>query len=292
MDTLSTLLHQYPLRAGVFYAGALCGVHGFPDDAQRGHLHLLRAGAVQIRGITPQTLALDQPGLLFLPRPGPHRLIVPAEASADMVCGTVQFGLGGWNPLTATLPDVVILPLGAFSGLASLVQAMFDEAFEQRFGRQAVLDRYCELIVIQMLRHCAENGLTQGGTLAGLAHPRLAKVLQAIHEEPARSWPLQDMAALAGMSRARFAPLFREVTGSTPADYLAAWRIATAQRLLRGGRALKQVVHEVGYASVSAFHRAFLRKTGLAPSVWLKGPHPEPLQTHTEMIEHHIETHG
>ncbi|MBK9217133.1 MAG: hypothetical protein IPO35_08485 [Uliginosibacterium sp.] len=84
MDKLSTLLHQYPLRAGVFYAGALCGVHGFPDDAQRGRLHLLRAEAVQIRRIAPHILELDQPGPLFLPPPGPHRLIVPVDAGRDI----------------------------------------------------------------------------------------------------------------------------------------------------------------------------------------------------------------
>lgn len=292
MDSLTTLLNQYALRAGVFYAGGLCGVHGFPDDAQRGHLHLMRAGAVQIMGIDAHTIELTEPSLLFLPRPGPHRLIVPPDVRADMVCGTVQFGMGGWNPLTSTLPNALILPLQAIPGLAGLVQAMFDEAFEQRFGRQAVLDRYCEIVIVRLLRYCMEHGLAQGGTLAGLAHPRLTKVLQALHAQPERDWSLEDMARLAGMSRARFAPLFREVTGNTPADYLASWRISTAQRLLRSGRALKHVVSDVGYASASAFHRAFQRKTGLAPSVWLKGPHAQPLSTHTEMMGHDNETPG
>ncbi len=68
---------------------------------------------------------------------------------------------------------------------------------------------------------CVTVQLTQGGTLAGLADPRLAKALIAIQDDPALQWSLTSMAELAGMSRARFAVKFREVTGETPADYLA-----------------------------------------------------------------------
>ena len=72
------------------------------------------------------------------------------------------------------------------------------------------------------------------------------------------------------MSRARFAARFREVTGQTPADYLAAWRITVAQDLLKSGRAPKQVAVECGYGSSSAFTRAFMRRVCVPPSQWLK----------------------
>ncbi|UDM18255.1 AraC family transcriptional regulator [Vogesella sp. XCS3] len=270
MDGLTILLNQYAVSAGVFYAGGLCGAHAFPEDAQRGHLHLLRGGCVLVDGFTASHIVLSEPTLLFLPRPGPHRLIVPPEIRAEMVCGTVEFGKSGWNPLTACLPDLLTLPLNAMPGLSALVDAMFDEAFQQRLGRQAVLDRYCEIVMVRLLDYCVERGLAAGGALAGLAHPRLAPVLQALHANPEQAWPLSSMAVLAGMSRSRFALLFREVTGDTPADYLATWRIATAQRLLQRGRSLKHVFGEVGFASASAFHRAFVRKTGLSPGNWLK----------------------
>jgi AraC-like DNA-binding protein len=78
------------------------------------------------------------------------------------------------------------------------------------------------------------------------------------------------MAAAAGMSRARFAVHFRAVTGDTPADYLASWRITLAQGMLRAGRPLKHVAVEVGYGSASALTRAFIRKIGQAPTHWLR----------------------
>jgi AraC-like DNA-binding protein len=125
--------------------------------------------------------------------------------------------------------------------------------------------------MIRLLRHCIDQGLTQGGTLAGLADARLAKAITAIHDDPARERDLPSMAALAGMSRARFAVRFREVTGVTPADYLASWRVMTAQGLLKKGRQLKHVADDVGYGSASALTRAFVRKLGCSPTEWLKG---------------------
>ncbi|MBE7942178.1 helix-turn-helix transcriptional regulator [Ramlibacter aquaticus] len=152
---------------------------------------------------------------------------------------------------------------------------MFAEAFDALSGRQAVLDRLCEVLMVRMLRHAQERGQVSGGALAGLADPKLSKALESIHEDPARGWDLTALAERAGMSRARFAEHFRLVTGSTPADYLASWRLMLAQRLLAKGVPAKAAALQVGYGSSSSLHRAFLRKFGTSPSDWLKHRSPE-----------------
>lgn len=270
MDSLNRLLDHFTLRAGVFYTGNICGIHDFQQDQQRGHLHLIRRGAVQVMGIRKQDFAISEPTLLFLPRPDTHRLLADEQAGADVVCGTVQFGGGGRNPITDSLPDVVLVELTHLSGMNALLDLMFEEAFAGHNGRQAVMDRLCEVLIIRLLRHTIAQGQTQGGTLAGLADPRLSRVISAIHDNPAHDWDLESMAELAGMSRARFAARFREITGETPADYLASWRVMMAQRLLRKGLQIKHVADDVGYGSPSALARAFARKLGCSPSEWLK----------------------
>jgi len=270
MDRLTKLLSHFSLHAGVFYTGNICGVHDFAQDSLRGHIHLIRRGPVQVIGVAQERFDITEPTLLFLPRPDTHRLIADDRAGADVVCATVQFGGGGQNPITDALPNVVRVALSHLAGIEALLALMFDEAFADHNGRQAVLDRLCEVLMIRLLRHCIDQGLTQGGTLAGLADARLAKVIGAIHENPGAALDLTGMAALAGMSRARFAVRFREVTGETPADYLAAWRIMTAQGLLRQGRQLKHVADDVGYGSASALTRAFVRKLGYSPTDWLR----------------------
>lgn len=271
MDKLGTLLTHFSLHAGVFYTGNICGIHDFHKDALRGHLHLIKRGPVQVIGAGRQTIDINEPTLLFLPRPDTHRLVADEIAGADVVCGTVQFGGGGRNPITDSLPDVVIVELESLAGMEALLGLMFGEAFSEGSGRQAVLDRLCEVLVIRLLRHCIEKGLTHGGTLAGLADHRLAKALTSIHDDPAHERDLSSMAALAGMSRARFAVRFRQIVGETPADYLASWRVMTAQGLIERGRQLKHVAHDVGYGSASALTRAFVRKLGCSPAEWLKG---------------------
>ena len=270
MDKLTPLLNHFSLHAGVFYAGNICGVHDFERDSLQGHLHLVKKGPVQIIGVRPKRFVITEPTILFLPQPQAHRLLADEGAGADVVCGTIQFGGGGRNPISDSLPEVVLLPLSAIPGMDALLDLMFKEAFSDSSGRQAALDRLCEVVMIYLLRHCIEHGLTQGGTLAGLADKRLAKALGAIHENPAHEWDLSGMAATAGMSRARFAVHFREVTGATPADYLSAWRIMIAQRMLKQGLQLKHVAYDVGYGSASALSRAFLRKTGVSPTEWLR----------------------
>lgn len=279
MDRLSQLLSRFSLTAGVFYSGNICGVHDFDRDARRGHVHLVKRGPVQMLGGPEGGLHITEPSLLFLPRPEVHQLIADDRHGADVVCASIQFGGGGRNPITDSLPDLVIVPLVDLPGAEPLLALLYEEAFSAQNGRQAALDRLCELLLIRLLRFCMDQGITQGGALAGLADPKLAKALIGLHAEPARAWTLTAMASLAGMSRARFALHFRAVTGDTPADYLAGWRVTQAQRLLRAGRPLKLVAAEVGYGSPSALTRAFVRKTGYPPTHWLRGLEAGALET-------------
>jgi AraC-like DNA-binding protein len=271
MDRLAHLLEHFSLHAGVFYAGNICGIQDFPATAARGHIHLIRRGPVQIVGVLNELIVISEPSLLFLPRPHRHRMITDDLAGADVVCGTVQFGAGNSNPINNSLPSIVLIKFAELDQLEALFGLIFEEAFAARSARQAVLDRLCEVLMIQVLRYCVEQGLTQGGTLAGLADTRLSKAITAIHSDPAKGWKLSSMAALAGMSRARFAVKFKQTTGETPADYLASWRVTTAQGMLRKGRPLKHVAVDVGYGSTSALTRAFVRKLGCSPTEWIKG---------------------
>ncbi|MDG0854433.1 AraC family transcriptional regulator [Roseateles puraquae] len=271
MDRLSLLLNRYSLSAGVFYAGQICGVHEFSSDAARGHVHLIRRGPVRLIGEQGERLDIEDPTLVFMPRPDLHRLLTDERAGADVLCATIQFGGGGRNPISDSLPHMVLVPLAELPGAEAMMALIDEEAFSKLCGQRAALDRLCELLLIRLLRYCLDRGLTRGGTLAGLADPRLAKALTRIHDNPTHAWDLNEMAHLAGMSRARFAAHFKIVVGDTPAEYLAGWRIALAQTLLKQGRAMKHVATEVGYGSQSALTRAFVRKVGQAPGAWLRG---------------------
>ncbi|WP_299512800.1 AraC family transcriptional regulator [uncultured Limnohabitans sp.] len=269
MDALSSVLSRIALRAGVFYSGNLCDLHDFEHDVFKGHLHLIERGPIVLQTQGQADVHLNEPTVLFLPRPQWHRLVADDGVGADVVCGTIALGGGVHNPVSDSLPDVVLVPLSAMPGMKALLGLMRQEAFEDQPGRQAVLDRLCEVLILQLLRHCMAQGITSGGLLAGLADAKLGKALRAMHEDPAKDWDLPSLAAATGMSRARFAHHFKAVLGHTPAHHLSQWRIQTAQQLMQQGQSIQQAAHAVGYGSASAFTRAFVRALGQTPGAWL-----------------------
>lgn len=277
MDRLSPLLDRFALTARVFYSGTLCGVTTFSASDEVGHLHVVRRGPLRVLGADRSLIDVDEPSLLFYPRPASHRLRADRQTGADIVCASVEFGGGLGNPLARALPSVLRIRLAELPALGSTLALLLDEAFEQRAGRQAIVDRLCEVVLVHLLRHTIEHRLMPTGLFAGLADVRLAKAIQAMHDEPARKWSLEELAKRAGMSRARFAVNFRETVGQTPLDYLTDWRIGLAQGLLRKGRPVTIVADEVGYGSAAALARAFRTRLGVAPVTWARRAQGKPV---------------
>ena len=231
-DRLSALLQCFNLRARVFHAGALCGVSSFDGGHGIGHLHLLRHGTLGVTDAQGRRTVLDEPSVVFFPRPVAHRLDADPGPGAELVCASIEFGVGDENPLLRALPAQLQVPLARLPALDLMQQLLFREAFGQRCGHGAVVDRLAEVLLVQVLRYAIEQRLVDGGLMAGLADPRLHKALSAVHAEPARAWTLDAMAVVAGMSRARFAAHFVRLVGVPPGEYLTGWRLGLARALL------------------------------------------------------------
>lgn len=273
-DRLDALLRHFRLSARLFHAGALCGLHDFPGDGASGQLHLVRAGAVQVRHAGQPPLTVGEPSLLFYPRPCAHRFETDPERGADMACADIAFGDGPDNLLARALPPFVAMPLAELPAAGTLLDTLFEEAFAARCGRALVVDRLFEVVVVMLLRRLLDAGVIGQGAFAGLAHPGLARALVALHAAPQRDWDLPALAGAAGMSRSRFAELFARIVGQTPAAYLAAYRIELACAALQRGRPLALVADEVGYGSAAALSRAFTARMAMSPRAWLRQAQP------------------
>jgi len=269
-DRLAALLTHFSVSAEVFHVGTLCGLHRL-DDGDRGQLHLVRQGQVAVHNGDGSRLRIDRPSLLLYPRALPHRFETDTRLGADFACAHLRFSGGAANPLVRALPACICLPLDALRHGAALVQILFEEAFAQHCGRQAVLNRLFEVVLVHVIRELMEQGLADGGMLAGMADARLRLALVGIHDAPAQPWSLDALAARAGMSRSAFARHFRQTVGCTPGQYLQDWRIALVQRGLREGRPLKQLADEVGYGSEAAVSRVFKAQVGQTPRAWRQG---------------------
>ena len=270
MDRLSTLLSQFGVRANLFYSGKLCGMSTYDGADLRGHIHLLQAGTVGLKGPGKSSVLLTRPSLIFLPRPSRHQLIANEHEGAQLLCATMLFDGGISNPICASLPELLVLPLEELPLLADTLRWLFSEASGGHCGREAVLDRLFELLIILLFRHLLDHQQLSTGMMAGLADLRLARSLIQMHNQPQRLWSVAELANESNMSRAAYAAHFRSVLGQTPLDYLLSWRISLAQKRLREGRPITLIADEVGYESPSALARAFRRKTGCSPRDWMK----------------------
>jgi len=80
---------------------------------------------------------------------------------------------------------------------------------------------------------------------------------------------LRSLARVAHLSPFHFQRVFERTTGETPAALLRRLRVERAARaLLDGDAPIGRVVAAAGYGSLEAFHRAFRRVFGTAPSAW------------------------
>jgi AraC-like DNA-binding protein len=268
-DRLVSLLKRFELRAQLFQNGPVCRSALFDSIDGYGYIHLLRAGCMRVETVGEKSVELNQPGLVFYMAPTKHRLI-PVSESIELVCASFEFGAGLHNPLVKALPGMVMMTLEELPGISSLLGTLFREAAEEHCGRQAILDRLAEVLIILLLRELMDQEKIEFGLLAGLSDPRLANAINAIHADPSNPWTLQELASLANMSRARFAKRFHEIVGTTPMNYLAEWRLSAARSMLVQGKSVQQTADSVGYSSASSLSRAFTAQTGLSPRAWLQ----------------------
>jgi AraC-like DNA-binding protein len=270
VDRLSTLLAQFGTHATTIFGGVLSADMAFDATDRTAKLHLLRSGDAVFQLDQQKPVVITEPSLLFIPRPCGHSLSASSEQQVELVSAALSFDGGLDNPLTTALPAYVVMPLADLAMLSGNLNWLFDEAFAQHCGKNAVLNRLFELVVIQLLRYMMANRSVSTGMMAGLADLRLSKAVTLMHDQPAKAWSVAELASAASMSRASFAAKFHKVVGITPADYLVSWRVSLTQKLLREGRPIALIADEVGYESPSALARTFRRKTGHSPREWLQ----------------------
>lgn len=268
MSQLTELLNRHILRASVFYNGRFCGDNSFNEEGKAGHLHIVREGEVVMHHAARPALRVDAPALVFYPQGMNHRLCSAPGKPPLLLCARVTVQGGELSALPKALPECIHIPLDRIKNMAGLLNVLFKESDTDYPGRQVVMDRMCDVVVVQIIRYAFENGQLTAGTLSGLTDPGLSRALEAIHTDPAHPWRLERLAEISGMSRSKFARYFHETVGTTPADYLTERRMIMAKVLLKKHKAIKAVATEVGYGSQPAFTKAFTARHGISPRTW------------------------
>ncbi|MDC8829789.1 helix-turn-helix domain-containing protein [Alteromonas gilva] len=267
MNNLNGILNQHVFSTTVDHSGSFSGVRHFNNS---GRLHMLESGTVKIVQQGGSEVLLDRPSIVLLPTAVPHRLEAKGDAPVSLISASVSFCLNNSSMILKALPDMMYLQVNPGCSMSCTVQWLFKEVFEQRFGKELMINKLGEIFMLQMLRHATEQGSLHEGALAAINHPQMRKVIDAIHTDPGYHWTLNGLASIAAMSRSKFAECFKSLVGQTPNDYITDLRLARAQKLLKSDKPVNFVASEVGYEHGSALVRIFKKKLGVSPRQWLQ----------------------
>lgn len=196
---------------------------------------------------------------------------------ARMLGGYFAFDSPDAALMVSLLPS--LLHMRGVERLSLLVQLVAEECRAQRPGRDLVLARLVEVLLIEALRSAPHEGAPPG-LLRAMADPRLAAAMRHLHGDPARPWTVAALAREAALSRSAFFERFSRAVGLPPMEYLLAWRMAVAKDLLRRDDvALAEVAERVGYSSASTFSTAFSRHVGQSPGRYARQQAVSPRST-------------
>lgn len=277
---IAALLHPGATRLVIFHvvAEGTCWVESEGDSRHElqagdvvcfphGHAHRMGAGAA---------LQCVPVSALFPPKPWTELPVLQHGGSGTptrIVCVYLRCDDLLFNPLLDSLPAVLVArpSQGAtVQWMKANLQYLIAEASSGSAGSACLLARMTELLFIEMLRiHLSGLEEQATGWLAGLKDRHVGRVLHLFHSDPGRAWTAAALATEAGLSRSALNERFREILGTSPAKYLATWRLQlAAQALEHTQESVAQIAERSGFGSEEAFSRAFRRFAGEPPASW------------------------
>jgi AraC family transcriptional regulator len=111
------------------------------------------------------------------------------------------------------------------------------------------------------------NPVFRGAQCAGLNRTQLRRVLDFIQENLERDLALDEIAAVANLSKYHFAKSFRAAMGIAPHQYIVKVRIEKARKLLAvDSISVEEVANRVGYSDKGHFAYQFHKIVGVSPN--------------------------
>ena len=109
------------------------------------------------------------------------------------------------HPLSQALPACVVIRSKEANHTFQQLSAMMVEVVHAGLaGRQVLLNKLADALFTLAVCDFAQRADERRGLFASLADPRIARVMQAVYENPGLTWTMQSMASLACMSRSAF----------------------------------------------------------------------------------------
>ncbi len=295
MDALSDVLDSLKLKAVVYQKICFSAPWGIAiAQDQYSQFWRLLKGTCYVSIPGEELIRMHEGDFVFVPNGAAHRILghpnnasVPASRyvaalqcgqplfqGADeetlLIGGHFEFSSSVHHPFLRSLPKAIRIN-GAQNEirfwLEQAASFMNDELSSARPGSQVILGKLAEVVIILIIRAYIEEGDLARGFLRAFKDPRISASLNSMHATPEREWTLEQLAAVAGMSRSLYCKEFKRLLGETPLAYLTNWRIQKSKEFLLANKEnICEIAEKVGYQSEAAFNRLFKSKVGETPA--------------------------
>ena len=148
--------------------------------------------------------------------------------------------------------------------------ARFGELVREAYGTEPGAALCAQGIFLQLLvQLCRLVSRSQGaGEQAESRSTRIQRVLEYIHEDPARPMTLEQLAGMFFVSKYHLAHAFSREVGVSLYRYITMRRLILAQQLLSQGYSAAATGRLCGFSDYTGFYRAFCSEYGISPKHW------------------------
>lgn len=240
-------------RKAVIVEGSTYNYDPFNYLVLSSHLHF----QAQILEATPR-----KPFLSFVLQVDPALV---KKVSADMIDRRTAAGF----PPVKTSPASEKGMVSALDPELMSVVIRFLQSLESGADRRVLTPIYLQEIVYRVLQREQFARMLHIAAKQAGGNP-VSAALTYIREHYAEPVTVNDMAERVNLCPSSFSHLFREVTGSSPYQFLKEIRLDRARELLLEGRlSVTDVSRAVGYSSASHFIKEFRARFGTTPRAYV-----------------------
>lgn len=184
----------------------------------------------------------------------------------------VVLGVEGLESLSGFQGCTVLHLQERWEEVAALLRLMLQEIREIRPGTDAALRALCQVVVVRLLRL---EGFAVDRAAGGVSGPRVNRECEMVRrymdDHFKENLSLDQLAALAHISKYYLAHSFRREFGVSPISYLISRRIRESRFLLREtDYSLSLISQILGFSSLSYFSQCFRRAEGMGPLEYRK----------------------
>ena len=153
-----------------------------------------------------------------------------------------------------------------YIGKSRRLEALFDVMLREYTLKQYAYESRCAGLLLELLsvisreKHVGQSEVGRGyGEMIMQAEQKIYEQLPNVS--------IDALAAEYYLSRSRFSHIFKNVTGTSPLQYVTQMRMQKAKdMLLHTDLPVCRIAQEVGYPDQNYFSRIFRRETGMTPS--------------------------